>query len=216
MTIEFTPWPKIARLNRDIIITEKINGTNAAVAITPVEDSEYDSPAGVIRTVDVPAGRFHVGAQSRTRLITPQQDNFGFAAWVREHAITLADTLGAGTHFGEWWGSGIQNGGGLPKGERRFSLFNTTRWDDPLSYWKDDSVPGLRVVPTLYRGPFDQPRIEGVLNELSLNGSYASPGFMDPEGIVIFHTASNEMYKVTLKGDEAPKGPEAHANDEQK
>lgn len=34
MTIEFQPWPKIARLNREITITEKIDGTNAAVIIT--------------------------------------------------------------------------------------------------------------------------------------------------------------------------------------
>jgi hypothetical protein len=64
---EFKPWPKIARLNRDITITEKIDGTNAAVIVT--EEGE-------------------VAAQSRTRIITPDADNFGFARWVAEHAET--------------------------------------------------------------------------------------------------------------------------------
>ena len=32
--LTFEAWPKIARLNRDCIITEKIDGTNAAVIVT--------------------------------------------------------------------------------------------------------------------------------------------------------------------------------------
>jgi hypothetical protein len=28
---------------------------------------------------------------------------------------------------------------------------------------------------------------------------------MDPEGIVVFHEAAQQMFKVTIKGDEAPK-----------
>src|SRR5690242_770744 len=60
----FQAWPKIPRLFRRFIITEKIDGTNAAVVVT--EDGE-------------------VLAQSRTRFITPDSDNFGFAAWVKEH-----------------------------------------------------------------------------------------------------------------------------------
>ena len=37
-------------------------------------------------------------------------------------------------------------------------------------------------------------------------GSTAEPGFMDPEGIVVFHTASGHIYKATCKNDEKPKG----------
>ena len=32
--IEFKEFPKIARLNREVIVTEKIDGTNAAVIVT--------------------------------------------------------------------------------------------------------------------------------------------------------------------------------------
>jgi hypothetical protein len=217
MTVEFEPWPKIARLNREIVITEKINGTNAAVRI--VNAREIDSPIPDPNLIDLihhDGSTYGVYAQSRTRFVTPGQDNYGFARWVQDNAQGLYDTLGEGTHFGEWWGSGIQNSYGLPKGERRFSLFNTTRWGLDLHWQYDKSpVPGLRIVPVLYRGLLDLLEVHGVLHELRDYGSFASPGFEDPEGVVIFHTASNTLYKVTLKGDEAPKGPEAHAKDEQ-
>jgi hypothetical protein len=58
--LEFQEFPKIARLSREIIITEKIDGTNAQILITE-------------------EGDFLIG--SRTRWITPQDDNYGFAKW---------------------------------------------------------------------------------------------------------------------------------------
>lgn len=182
--IEFKAWPKIARLNRDVVITEKIDGTNAAVIVD--ED-------GVT-----------VGAQSRNRLITPDQDNAGFAAWVYANAAGLADVLGPGHHFGEWWGSGIQRGYGLKKGERWFSLFNTSRWDDQYDHEKWEPL-GLGIVPILYEGPFSELFVSRSLAELKHGGSLANHGFMNPEGIVLYHKAANQMFKVTLEGDAAPK-----------
>lgn len=175
--IEFQPWPKIARLNRDITITEKIDGTNAAVLI--LED-----------------GR--VAAQSRNRLITPEHDNYGFARWVADNAGALVDNLGPGRHFGEWWGAGIQRRYGLT--EKRFSLFNTARYAT-----FDLAVDGLGLVPVLYQGPFSEGEIRNALSQLAIHGSVAAEGFMDPEGIVVFHAAARQMFKVTIKDDEAPK-----------
>lgn len=185
----FKPWPKIPRLSREIIITEKIDGTNASIDIG--ED-----------------GTFLVG--SRTRWITPEKDNFGFAAWARDNKEELLK-LGPGHHFGEWWGKGIQRGYGL--NERRFSLFNTKRWVDPrgigLESWPDEekeTCPDCcRVVPVLYRGPFSESGILSCLNHLSDSGSDAAPGFMDPEGIIIYHVAGGHYYKKTVKDDEKPK-----------
>ena len=37
---EFKPWPKISRYNRDIVITEKIDGTNGAIHIAPGDPSD--------------------------------------------------------------------------------------------------------------------------------------------------------------------------------
>ncbi len=178
--IQFEPWPKIARLNRDIVVTEKIDGTNAAILIT--DD-----------------GR--VAAQSRKRLIIPGDDNFGFARWVADAAGVLTDILGPGRHFGEWWGSGIQRGYGLAKGEKRFSLFNTARYGE----MNLGAIEGLATTPVLYEGPFAEGEIAFALSGLERDGSQAAPGFMDPEGIVVFHTAAQQMFKVTIKGDEAPK-----------
>lgn len=209
--LEFQPWPKIARLNRDITVTEKIDGTNAAVVIVLDEYGESDSA----QTVTV-VGDYAVYAQSRTRFITPGQDNYGFAGWVQENAEALVETLGAGTHFGEWWGAGIQRKYGLTGSDKRFSLFNTARWGNEWPGKCAGLVPGLSVVPTIYRGPFDQDAITDSIDHLRMRGSIAAPGFMRPEGIVVWHDAARQSFKVTLEGDEAPKGQEAHRFDEEK
>jgi RNA ligase len=187
---EFIPFRKIPRLSRDIIVTEKIDGTNAAVQIVPV--SCRDDLGGSIATVYPPdSGPLAICAQSRNRFITPWNDNYGFAAWVKDNATELA-TLGVGCHFGEWWGSGIQRRYGLS--EKRFSLFNVSRWTD-------DVRPNCcSVVPTLYAGTFDEAMINGSLTHLLAHGSVAAPGFMSPEGIIVFHTASGQMFKKTALG----------------
>ena len=65
------------------------------------------------------------------------------------------------------------------------------------------------VVPALWEGPFDSPAIVDItLNILRTYGSQAAPGFIAPEGIIIFHTAGNLMFKKTLKNDEKGKGEE--------
>jgi hypothetical protein len=43
------------------------------------------------------------------------------------------------------------------------------------------------------------------LNDLKTNGSYASKGFMKPEGVVVFHTAGNVGFKKTIENDNVPK-----------
>lgn len=181
--IEFVPFPKIARLNREVVVTEKIDGTNAQVHV---------SDDGAVR------------AGSRTRWITPTDDNFGFARWVADHAEELK-ALGPGAHFGEWWGSGVQRGYGLEKGEKRFSLFNVHRWGD------DSETPRptcCGVVPVIWRGIIRGDEVAFCLAKLRTFGSIAAPGFDKPEGIVLFHTASSQLFKVTLEKDEEPKGRE--------
>lgn len=225
MPVEFEPWPKIARLNRDIIITEKIDGTNAAVVIVPLSEIDHwarlaDEPVQFFDTDERHMVAFvadhAVFAQSRRRFIYPGSDNYGFAAWVYNHAAELVEFLGEGRHFGEWWGAGIQRGYKLPKGQRFFSLFNTSRWE----FWDAiaSGIEGLRVVPKLYEGPFSQQRINDAITDMDIFGSVASAcegAFEVPaEGIVVYHTAANTSFKVTLEGDEAPKGQAAHALDE--
>lgn len=185
---EFESFPKMPRLNREIIITEKIDGTNAQIHIT--DD-----------------GQFLVG--SRNKYISPDNDNAGFARWAMENKDELMK-LGHGRHYGEWWGAGIQRRYGLT--EKRFSLFNTSRWTD------DVRPKCCHLVPELYRGPVmgaltDEdgqpigliPAWELVLSAMRVKGSFAAPGFMDPEGIIVFHTAALMGFKITLEDDGVPK-----------
>lgn len=174
---DFQGFPKIARLSREVIVTEKIDGTNAQVHFTD-------------------SGEMLVG--SRTRWITPDADNFGFAAWAHANRAEL-EKLGPGSHFGEWWGAGIQRRYGLT--ERRFSLFNVFRW-------ADDAVrPACcHVVPVLWRGVFDTAAVDDALAALAAGGSRAAPGFMNPEGVVVFHTAGAVGFKKTILKDDEPKG----------
>lgn len=172
---EFLEFPKMARWSREVIVTEKIDGTNAQICIG--ED-----------------GSIKVG--SRTRWITPDNDNFGFAGWVESNKDALL-SLGPGRHFGEWWGSGIQRGYG--QSCKKLSLFNTSRWNE------DNLPPCVGVVPVLYQGPMDGLVVEEILDRLRTGGSVAAPGFMRPEGIVIYHVAGGVGFKKTLEKDEVPK-----------
>lgn len=187
--MEFIPFPKIARWNREVIVTEKLDGTNAQIHI---------DDTGTIVT-----------AGSRTKWITPgkQTDNYGFAAWVEANKQELLK-LGPGSHFGEWWGAGIQRRYGLT--EKRFSLFNVSRWEAAVT-----RPACCNVVPVLYRGMLEDFDMAGTLAWLKREGPRAAPGFMQPEGLVIYHTASGTLFKKLLEGDELPKGKttyaEAHA-----
>lgn len=209
--MDFEAFPKIPRLNRDIVITEKIDGTNAAVLI---EELPIVIP-GLIPAPEsdrflVDGSIYRVQAQARKRLITPDSDNFGFARWVRDNAEELVRLLGPGRHFGEWWGQGIQRGYGQTG--KRFSLFNPTfKFGDPATSGPGGAPSGLLyneidTVPVLYEGPFDQNEIDAAVGDLILDGSVAAPGFMNPEGIIVYHTASRGLFKVTCVGDEKPKG----------
>jgi hypothetical protein len=44
------------------------------------------------------------------------------------------------------------------------------------------------------------------MESLRINGSVAVPGFLKPEGIVVFHVAAGKLFKATLESDEKAKG----------
>lgn len=180
---EFIEFPKIPRLNRPVIITEKIDGTNACVIVQESESNVFEE-----RTVY---------AQSRNRIITPDQDNYRFARWVSENADTLKQ-LGPGHHYGEWWGNGIQRGYGLEGGDKRFSLFNTYRWGETRPACCH-VVPVIAVLDGL-------DGIRETLKGLIESGSHAAPGFMKPEGIIVYHSAARMYFKATCENDGTPKG----------
>lgn len=204
--MEFHEFPKIPRLNRECVITEKIDGTNGLIYIqdTPGTVFKEDGPL-----VAEEQGLF-IYAGSRNQWITPEKDNYGFAKWVKANAWDLIK-LGPGAHYGEWWGQNIQRSYGLK--EKRFSLFNTSRWvDTHTNPARIDASPDYQfapgcchVVPILYKGPFDTQIINTTMRSMEVFGSTAAPGFPDAEGIIIYHSAANKMFKATVKGDEQGK-----------
>lgn len=172
---EFQSFGKIPRLtNLKMVVTEKIDGTNACVVVD--EDGT-------------------VSAQSRKRVITPEDDNFGFAAWVRDNADELR-TLGPGYHFGEWYGKGIQRGYRLE--ERHFALFNVSRWGK-----ERPSCCG--VVPVLYEGDFQQELINYWQQHVERHGSLVNPNWsVGAEGVMVFVSPLNVYIKHPI--DPHPKG----------
>lgn len=97
---EFKAYNKIpCWSNEKIVISEKIDGSNAQI---------YIDDSGNIK------------AGSRNRWIDTSSDNFGFAKYVEQNAEELKK-IGKGRFYGEWWGQGIQRGYELT--EKRFTLF---------------------------------------------------------------------------------------------
>ena len=168
MSVEFKAWPKIPRGNGEgIVITEKLDGTNACVI---VENDQV------------------IGIQSRKRLITPEDDNYGFARWVRDNEEELVK-LGDGYHYGEWVGLGIQ---GNPHclHEKQFHLFNSGRWSNP-----ETRPVCCHCVKVLFTGQSTPENIDLTLEDLweDALGEYV------PEGIVVFFQRSQRLEKHTFK-----------------
>ena len=205
--LTFEEWPKIPRYKKELVITEKIDGTNGCVAIEHLNTPELLDHArenlgkknGPVAIVNGPsdgdfARALWAGSRSRWLDTSKTGDNFGFAKWVEQNAEQLAN-LGPGRHFGEWYGVGIQRGYDLH--ERRFALFNAGRWTA-------EELPACcQVVPVLARGEWVDPTTQ--INRLIAYGSLAVPGYMNPEGIIIYHTASRQLYKQLIENDDKPK-----------
>lgn len=165
--MEFKSWPKITRIEnrRQPIFTEKIDGTNACIVIG--DNGEF-------------------ACQSRTRFVTPDNDNFGFAMWAYENMAELFK-MGPGYHYGEWWGRGIQRGYDL--NEKRFSLFNTRRWGSH----NPNTPTCVSVVPIL---PVET--VEEARQYLLENGSVAAPGYKRPEGAVMYEPDTDTCFKIII------------------
>jgi hypothetical protein len=158
---DFKAFHKILHINKMYMsITQKIHGSNAQINITK---QPYDL--------------WRVQAGSRTRWLSPDDDNYGFCKWVMANQQELIEKLGEGRHYGEWAGPGINTGEGLS--EKNFIIFNYRRFQD-----KELPQNVLRV-PVLYTGRISLEKINEVMAELKETGSRLVPGYMKPEGIVV-------------------------------
>lgn len=173
---EFKEFPKISRIyEQDVCVTEKLDGTNGLIYFN--ED----------------LSEMKVG--SRSRWITPEEDNYGFAKWCIANREELSK-LGEGYHYGEWWGNGIQRRYGMPR--KVFSLFNVNKWYD------DDLRPQCcDVVPVLYNGLVTGEMIETFKKPLPFSIAAQKYGveFNKPEGVMMYFTKGNLYFKApTEKG----------------
>jgi len=169
--LEFKRWPKIKRfMDADMIITQKMEGTNAQITFR--EDS---------------SGCIQWFAGSRNRKLCALHDNFGFYKWAGENLQALYDVLGPGRHYGEWCGPGIQNSEGLR--ERKFFSF------DPFLEVLEGLKHLVEPVPLLYKGPFNLDSIHGILVGLRDHGSKVN-GFHPAEGVIV--NLSGTRYKLYL------------------
>ena len=104
--------------------TAKLHGTNASVVFTD-------------------KGGFY--AQSRSRVITPEDDNYGFAKFAYDNQGHLErfkwvlNGYGEIIIFGEWCGKGIQSGVGISQLDRMFVVFavkGNGKWINPKIWQK--------------------------------------------------------------------------------
>jgi len=224
--MKFKEFQKIPRLKRDCVISEKLDGSNASVCIFSLESikKEFAIIEQMYEWIEQFCLYIHpenphveekdklylfAGSRNRWLQIGKQSDNHGFASWVKENSEELFN-LGEGIHYGEWVGQGINRNYGLK--EKRFYLFNTGRWADfnnpPMQIEGDKRIYAPKccyVVPVLYIGAFTTDIVDKTIATLKEHGSYAVP-FMNPEGVVIYLTASRQLYKQTIENDEKPKG----------
>ena len=174
--MEHKSYPKIVRINKifeECTIVEKIDGTNSSLYID--EHSHL------------------VNVGSRNRLITPLDDNFGFAKCAVDNKEDL-EKLGPGVHYGEWYGSGIQRRYGLK--EKRFALFNYhTRTPE-------NTPDCCEVIKPFYVGEFSFDILNQAIEELKEKGSFQVPGFMNPEGVIVHLLNTKRMFKWTFENNE--------------
>lgn len=182
--IKFLKWPKITRRNAKCTISEKANGSNGALAFKVTDASPTDGRE--IYVLDV-----QMAVQTRTRIVTTQDDQTGIARWAEANRETLEMDLlyvnrmlpepGTYYHYGEFMTRGHD--------EPHFYLFNTRRWTGVKF-----RTPTLKVVPVLYEGDYSDEIVEKCLEDLRQNGSRIHPG-LPAEGVVVYYPSNDTMFK---------------------
>lgn len=83
-------------------------------------------------------------AQSRERVLTVVDDNYGFARYAHENNQVFINILVAAAHtvhkdtfthysiFGEWCGQGVQKGVGISTVPKMFIVFGIVAWEGPI------------------------------------------------------------------------------------
>jgi len=194
---EFIKFPKIPHSNKEkVIVTEKLDGINGQIAIITASLAYYNYHKSIIIAVEAipedPDNFYMMLVGSHNRYITPEQDNFGFATWVKDNSEELFK-LGDGRHYGEWYGKGIQRGYGLE--DKRFALFDALRF----GAHNPNTPKCCEVVTILESTSQEDLNLTHWLNVLHDSGSVHVEGFLQPEGVVATYIRSGSRVKRTLE-----------------
>ncbi len=169
---EHIKFPKIPRVEKvEVIITEKLDGTNALIYIDDNGDMKFGS---------------------RNRWLTEDSDNHGFYTFCMKNKDMLA-RLGRGYHYGEFIGSGIARQYGFTNGERKLYMFDARLVDRELG-------DNIKVVPILKQatlhdmtGLFD---LRDYINPSTTVRESTINKDTRMEGVMIFLTHLNKYIKV--------------------
>ena len=182
-----------------VVVTEKIDGTNAQIFIKLVDSENPDEQ------------KCEMFVGSRTKWITPDDDNYGFAKWAYANEEELIATLGQGAHFGEWWGQGIQRKYDMDR--KVFSLFNVHRWGELWNHDPGESlcdVVPFKIFELSEFGSEEPITMDTILDESQhyfMRQSRAAEkygkSFDNPEGYCIWHDRSRQIFKVPVNKQEA-------------
>ena len=204
--MEFEKFGSLTRFSQGWTITEKLDGSNGQIAIVPCDGraswGDQENDWAILDKVD--DHFIYAGSRKRWLQANKQQDNFGFASWVLENAQELVAKLGEGRHFGEWYGGKIQRGYGLT--EKRFALFNAHRWSDDEVRPECCEVVHTFMLNQYLDNPHEDARM--IMDMMEEEGSFHVPGFMNPEGVVMYHGPSGTSFKKTFDYDEKGKWAE--------
>jgi len=147
MSIKFKRWPKIQQFHNtrktinSVVNYNKTSGKPADYPIVTYRGKvKLDGTNAAIRVVNG-----EVAAQSRTRIITPEDDNFGFASYVENIkdwvTYCFGDKGSEFTIYGEWCGKSIQRNCAVSMCDRMFVIFAV------------DHIDGSTDKKTEYRDP---------------------------------------------------------------
>lgn len=161
-----------------------------------------------------------VTALSRRNLLTLQNDNYGFAAWVRRNSDYLEQLLSSYSEavlYGEWVGEGIQSGVAISQIEKAFFAFELRDYsllDEGMPQRFAASCPDIRLF-NIYHYPtykteidFNYPELSiPLLTEITQQVESQCPiGFEfgidgTGEGVVWSTIYKDQMFRFKVKGE---------------
>jgi RNA ligase (TIGR02306 family) len=184
----FKWMPDKFQIGEQVTIQEKIHGTNARAGLLPYHANTWWKKIkklfGLTPKYEFCYGSNNVQLSGKSN----KSGYYGEDVYGRVFSsLNIEAKLLPGEQiFGEIYGDGIQKGYayGCKQGELKFVLFDVKmngKWLDPDEVRKRAEAHGLRMIPELFRGPFNPEAAK----ELTLGDSVLAPSQKVREGVVI-------------------------------